>query len=133
MAFVLCNNGEGDSLRGIVGVAQESLVLRLFQNNVTPAETDVAANYTEANFDGYAAVPLTPASWVITEGAPSSADYAQQSFVAGAGIAALQNIYGGYLTRQTSGRLFAAKDFSAARPVENQNDAVRVTPQLTQD
>ena len=134
MGFVVCNNGEGDALKAIVGhTAGENLVLRLFKTNVTPAETDTTATYTEADFDGYAGVTLTGASWTVNEGAPSDASYAEQDFTAGAGIAALQNVYGAYMTRVTSGRLFAAKDFSAARPVENTGDNIGVTPTITLD
>lgn len=134
MAFVVQNHGEGDALRAIVAhTAATALILRLYSNNVTPAETDTAATYTEATFSGYAAVTLTGASWTITEGAPSDAAYAEQSFTADASIAALQNIYGAFMTRTTSGRIFASKDFSAARPVENENDTIGVTPTLTLD
>lgn len=134
MAFVVCNNGEGDALRAIVAhTAATNLVLKLFSNNVTPAETDTAATYTEADFSGYAAATLTGASWTITEGAPSNAAYAEQSFTADGSIAALQNIYGAFMVRATSGRLFAAQDFSAARPVENENDSIGVTPTITLD
>lgn len=132
--FVVCNNGEGDALKAIVNhTAATDLILKLFQNSVTPAETDVAATYTEADFDGYSAATLTGSSWTINEGAPSDASYAEQVFTAGAGISGLQNIYGAFLVRTTSGRLFAAQDFSAARPVENNGDNIGVTPTITLD
>lgn len=133
MAFVQCNNGEGDSLKAIVAhTAAENLVLRLFKTSVTPAETDTAVTYTEADFTGYAAATLTGASWTITEGAPSDAAYAQQSFTSSADQTA-QTIYGAYMTRATSGRLAFAEDFTAGRVVENNGDIVKVTPTITLD
>lgn len=133
MAFVVCNNGEGDALKAIVGhTAGENLVLRLFKTSVTPAETDTTATYTEADFTGYSAATLTGASWTVSEGAPSDATYAEQDFTSSADQT-LQNIYGAILTRVSSGRLFAAKDFSAARPIENNGDNIGVTPTITLD
>lgn len=133
MAFVVCNNGEGDALKAIVAhTAATALILKLFKTSVTPAETDTDASYTEADFTGYSSVSLTGASWTITEGAPSDATYAAQDFASSADQT-LQNIYGAYMVRTTSGRLFAAQDFSAARPIENNGDTISVTPTITLD
>lgn len=60
MSLVICRTG-------LVAVVQQlkayfnTLTLRLYQNNHTPADTDTAASYTEATFAGYAAVAL--GSW----------------------------------------------------------------------
>ena len=57
-------DGEGDGLQYFVNkAAPENLVLRLYQSNTTPAETDTAATYTEATFTGYAPITLTGSSW----------------------------------------------------------------------
>ena len=134
MAVLTPNNGEGDALAAIVAkAAAENLVLRLFQNNITPGETDTAATYTEATFTGYAAITLTPANWTITEGAPSNAAYPLQTFTSSA-AQALQNVYGYYLTRVTSGRIAWAERFTdGPYPIANLNDAVKVTPIYTGD
>src|SRR5690606_23054702 len=98
MALVLTNNGEGDALAAIVGkAAAENLVLHLYTNDVTPGETDTTASYTEATFTGYAAITLTAANWVVTEGAPSNAAYPQQTFTSSADQTS-QAVYGYYLT-----------------------------------
>ena len=134
MAFTVVNNGEGDALKAMVAhTAATDLILKLFTNDATISETTVAGDLTEADFTGYSAVTLTGSSWTISEGAPGSADYAEQTFTAGAGISGLQLIYGAMLVRATSGRLFAVEKFSAARPIENEGDSLAVTPSITLD
>ena len=134
MALLLPNNGEGDALAAIVGkTAAENLVLRLYSSNTTPAETDTTATYTEATFTGYAAITLTAASWTVTEGAPSNASYAQQTFTSSA-AQATQNIYGYHFTRVTSGRIAWAERFPAGPyPIANNGDNIKVTPTFTLD
>ena len=54
--------GENIALEAIVNkTAPQNLVVRLFRNNITPSDTDVAGTYTEAVFPGYAAITLTGA------------------------------------------------------------------------
>lgn len=134
MALLTPNNGEGDMLTAIVAkAAAENLVLHLFQNNITPAETDTAATYTEATFTGYAALTLTAASWVVTEGAPSNAVYPQVTFTSSAG-SQNQNVYGYYLTRAISGRIAWAERFAdGPYNIVNNGDAVKVSPVITLD
>jgi len=133
MALLVPNNGEGDALQYFVNkAAPENLVLRLFTNNITPAETDTAATYTEASGFGYAAVTLTGASWgAPSEGAPSSIAYAQQTFTF---TGALGNVYGYYLTRATSGRIAYAERFSdGPYNIVNNGDQIKITPTITCD
>lgn len=131
MAIVVPNNGEGDGLDAFTGkTAMSTLVLRLFSNNITPAETDTAATYTEYAAAGYAAKVLTAASWSTTEGAPSSTSYAAQVFtMTGAGDA-----YGVYMTRNTGGRIALAERFSAAPfSIPSGGGTITITPQITMD
>lgn len=132
MTLLVPNNGEGDMLKAIVNhTAAENLVLRLYTNNKTPAEGDVAADYTEASGNGYASVTLTGSSWTITEGAPGNAAYAQQTFTF---TGALGNVYGYYLTRATSGRIAWAEKFTdGPYNVTNNGDQIKITPQITLD
>lgn len=133
MALVVCNNGEGDALQYFVNRASpQDLVLRLNTNNITPAETDVAASMTEATGFGYASVTLTGASWgAPSEGAPSSIAYAQQTFTF---TGPLGNVYGYYCTRASSGRLAIAERFSdGPYNIVNNGDQIKVTPAITAD
>lgn len=134
MALVVPNGGEVIALQLLVNKVSvtENLVLCLFQNNVTPAETDVIGTYTEATFTGYANVNLTGASWTVTGGAPSSASYAQQTFTSTA--VQSQTIYGYYLKRATTGDLVFAERFSDAPvTITNNGDLIKVTPTITAD
>lgn len=132
MTLLVPNNGEGDAAAAFVNKSTLSdLVLRLFTNNITPAETDTAATYTEAAGNGYGALTLTGASWTVTEGAPTQAAYAQQIFTF---TGALGNVYGYFCTRSTGGRIGYAERFSdGPYNIVNNGDQVKVTPQITFD
>lgn len=132
MALVIPNNGEGIALKALVNnTAPQDLVLRLFTNNITPAETDTAVTYTEAAGGGYAAKSLGGAGWTITEGAPSNAAFAQQSFNF---TGVVGNVYGYYYTQVTSGVLVAAERFTdGPYNIQNNGDVIRITPQITGD
>src|SRR4051794_41152636 len=134
MTLVVPNNGEGDALAYLVNKsAPQDLVLKLFRNNVTPAETDTAASYTEADFTGYSSISLAGASWTVTEGAPSDASYAQQTFSSSANQSA-QQIYGYFLVRASSGRIAWAERFAdGPYAIANNGDQIKVTPKITGD
>lgn len=131
MPLVIPNNGEGDALEYFVNrAAPQNLVLRLFSNNITPAETDTAGTYTELAVSGYASVTLTGASWnAPSEGAPSSISYAQQTF----NFSASGTLYGAFYTRASSGRIAMAERDPAGAFVFNSGDSYKVTPSLTAD
>lgn len=130
MPLLVPNVGEGAMLKAIVNhTAATNLVLRLYSSNTTPAETDTAGTYTEATFTGYTAATLTGASWSITEGGPSYAQYAQQTFTSSA--AQSQNIYGYYLQYTTSNILGWAERFSdGPYAITNNGDQIKVTPYI---
>lgn len=132
MALVVPNNGEGDAAEYFVNrAAPENLVLRAFESNTTPAETDTAASYTEFTAPGYASITLPGASWgAPSEGAPTSIAYAQQTWtLTGAGSA-----YGYYMTRVTSGRIALAERFTGAPfTIPSGGGTIKVTPTITFD
>lgn len=132
MSLLVPNQGEDLALKALLNhTAGQNLVLRLFTNNKTPAETDTEADYTEASGNGYAALTLTGSSWVFTPGAPSSAAYAQQTFTFSG---ALGNVYGYYMTQVTSGKLVYAERFSnGPYNIQNAGDQVKITPAITCD
>lgn len=134
-ALLVPNNGEGDIANGFIGVTTNltAPIIRLFQNNITPAETDTAATYTEATWTGYASITLTPGSWSVVEGAPTRASYAQQTWTSSAG-SQNQNNYGYYMTRTTNGRIMLAERFTdGPYVIVNNGDQIRVTPQVDFD
>jgi hypothetical protein len=134
MTLLTPNVGEALMLAHMVGkTAIEDLVLKLYKNDVTPAEADTAASYTEADFTGYAAATLTGASWVITPGAPSSAAYAEQAFASSADQST-QSIYGYFVVGASSGTLAWAERFSdGPYAITLNGDEIDVTPQYTLD
>jgi hypothetical protein len=134
MALLVPNNGEGDAAGYFVNKqTPQDLVLKAYQNNVTPAETDTSASYTVATFTGYGDITLTGASWTITEGAPTTVAYAQQTFTSSAGSQS-QNIYGYYMVRATSGRIALAERFTdGPYSIVNNGDLFKVTPTITFD
>lgn len=134
MPLLVPNGSEAIALKALLNhTAGQNLVLRLFKSNTTPAETDTAATYTEADFTGYAAVTLTGSSWTVSEGAPTEASYAQQTFSSTANQAS-QNVYGYYLTQVTSGLLVYAERFSdGPYAIANNGDQIKITPKITAD
>lgn len=134
MALLVPNNGEGDALKAILNhTAATDPILCLYKSNTTPAETDTFATYTEADFTGYANITLTGSSWTVTEGAPSSASYAQQTFTSSAG-SQNQSVYGYVVKRTTSGRIAWAERFSdGPYVIVNNGDQIKITPTITLD
>lgn len=134
MAILVPNDGEAIALEYLVNKdVPEDLILRLFQNNITPAEGDTVSTYTEATFTGYAQRALAGASWTTTKGAPSDVTFASQTFASTADQS-LQNIYGYYFVRTTSLDLVAVERFTNAPfAIQNNGDEIRVTPKITAD
>ena len=129
MVGVVTNGGEQAAVEYLVNkdATPENLVLRLFKNDITPAEADVVGGYTEATFTGYAAVTLTGASWTITPGSIPQASYAEQAFTSSADQTA-QIIYGYYITRATAADLVAAERFTTPPTIQFNGDSIELTP-----
>jgi hypothetical protein len=117
MALNVPDVGENIALEALVNkTAPQNLVLRLYKNNITPADSDTAGTYTEATFPGYAAITLTGASW--NAAASGSISYsAQQTFTCSG--TATDDIYGYYITQATSGTLVYS------------GDAIKITPAIS--
>jgi hypothetical protein len=131
MTLLVPNAAEDVMLQNILNkTAPQSGRLKLFTSNTTPAETDTEASYTEAAGFGYVDIgPLTPASWTITPGAPTSAAYPEQTFTF---TGALGNVYGYYVVQTTSGKILFAERFSTGPfNIANNGDQIKVTMQFT--
>ena len=129
MALNVPDVGENKILEMLVNkTAPENLVLKLFKNNITPADTDTAATYTEAVFPGYVAVNLVGATWAAA--AAGSISYgAQQSFTASG--ASVDDIYGYYIIQVTSTVLiWSERDGAAFFAVRASGDKVQMTPAI---
>lgn len=134
MTLVVPNIGEELALKAFLNhTAGQNQTLKLYKSNTTPAETDTAATYTESTFTGYASKSLTGSSWTVTQGAPSDATFAQQTFTSSADQTA-ENCYGYFLVQASSGSLLWAERFTGAPfVIQNNNDAIQLTPKITAD
>jgi hypothetical protein len=133
-ALVLVNNGEGLLLNNFLNKsAPQDWRMFLFKNNITPAETDTIATYTKSTFTGYADKNLAASAWTVVEGAPSSASAAVQTWTSTADQTA-ESAYGYGFQQQTSNVLGWAERFNGAPfTIQNLNDNIQVTPQITAD
>jgi len=133
MTLLVPNNGEGRALNNFLNkVAPQDQTLCLFATNVSPAETDVTASYTEAAGGGYAAKSLTGASWTITEGAPSDGTAAQQTWTFTGALTTNPTVFGYFVKQTTSGILMWAEAFTSFTPANN-GDQILLTPKITCD
>jgi len=106
------------------------LTLKLYTNDVTPDDADVAGDYTEAAGGGYAAKTLSNGSWTVTTANdPSDAVYAQQTFTFTGALTGTATIYG-YFIVDADGVLFAAEKFATTFTPANNGDQVLVTPTI---
>ena len=130
MAVVFTDAAEVVALKNYVNnTVPESLVLRLYSNNRSPAKTDVAGDYTEVIGNGYSAVTLLPENFIFTSGDPTSAAYPQVTFIFTGNAG---NVYGYYVTRETSGDVQFANRFSNAPiNIANNGDEIRITLTIT--
>lgn len=91
-----------------------ALTLRLYGNDKTPADGDIAANYTEIAGGNYVNKPLTFAQWTIVAGSPSMATYPFQQWIFNGPLAVPNTIYGYFVTRDSDGLLQWAERFPSA-------------------
>jgi len=86
--------------------------LRLYNNNVTPSETDTLSTYTESTASNYTAIVLAGGSWTVSSGSPNgaTATYPQVDF----NFSAADTIYGYFVTTSGGGNLLWAERFSSS-------------------
>lgn len=134
MTLLVPNVGENITLAYLVGktTTVRDLIYGLFATNVTPAETDTAGSYTAAAGGGYAAKTLAGASWTITNGAPTSAAFAQQTWTFTGALTTNPTVFGYFVIRATDVDLVLAETFSSFTPANN-GDQILLTPQITCD
>lgn len=110
----------------------EALILKLFTHPRTPRTSGRAADYTEPDFFGYAAIRLEPAGWRLTaDDAPTVATHAEHAFRS-AFTQPRQMVYGYYLVGETSNALYAAERFAdGPHEMTRAGDRITVTPRFT--
>jgi hypothetical protein len=121
----------------------EAWTLKLYSNNHTPSEADVAGTYTEASFTGYSAKTLNSFQSSVTDWtAPSlvsptgawapgaqtqvaESTYVQQSW----SPASSQTVYGYYVVGATSTILLFAELFASSKNLSS-GDTLNLTPRF---
>lgn len=132
-ALVVPNAGELELMKKMLKAAltvDESYKLRLFKNNITPDQDTETADFTEADFTGYAEKTLTRSGWSdpTTVSNKARMDYSVEQIWTCSGGS--NTIYGYYVVGTTSGVCLWAQLFASPRTVDN-GVVVSVTPSLT--
>lgn len=137
MAILVPDVGEVELLKRLLyaNSGSENGSLRLFKNNVTPAESDTASTFTVADFTGYSNLTLTSSqsgsTWAVpttSSGTTSSTYGTNMGPLTNSGGSA-QTVYGAYCVGATSGTLWFSDLFSAARTL-NPSDSITYTPRI---
>jgi hypothetical protein len=132
MAMVLMDTGAEQILNSYFKKIEPStgnnLTLKLFVNNITPADDDVVGDYTEAAGGGYAAKTLIAASFTVSDvSGIMQAAYAQQQFVFTGPLTTNPTIYGAYIV-DADGVLICAELAPADYTPVSNGDLYAVTP-----
>lgn len=125
MALLVPDVGEAALLTRMLAT---SVVMHLYTNDVTPAEADTAATYTEAVDASYAEATLTGGSWTVGTdgGGTTSGTFAQQDFTFGGA----STVYGYFVTDVAGTTLLWAERFSTAASFGAGGGTVSVTPSI---
>jgi hypothetical protein len=125
------NEGESRMLEYIVNKSTPAtLYLKLFGNNMTPAENDTAASFTEVSGGGYANKSMTPANWTVANGNNAVATHTAQTFTF-TGATTPNTVYGYYLVSSTDNRVMWSERFSdGPYAINNNGDSITITARL---
>lgn len=105
--------------------------MRLFSNNITPAEADTLASFTEVTGGGYAEINLHAANWTKTPGSPSVAlyDSIQQWLFTGV-TGGPGTVYGYYVVDNVTGLLRYSERFPVVPFIPVNGARIRFTPRF---
>ncbi len=106
----------------------QDLVIRLFANNIIPADEDTVVSFQEVQGSGYQPQDLVPSSWTIVSGNPTEAKHREITWEFDK---ELGNVFGYYITRKDTGELMWAERFKdGPYPIDTRGDKIKVTPKL---
>jgi hypothetical protein len=97
-----------DLISNLIGVSTAYPYLHLFTNNVTPSPTSVIADFTEADYTGYASQPIPGVGAVGWASQGAAVAYSGPVIFAPTGTAVTNIIYGYYITDSGSTHLWGA-------------------------
>lgn len=115
----------------------ENLSLRLFKNNITPADSDVAGTYTVADFTGYSNVTLTSSqsgsTWPVPTTSSNKGTATYQTTATWTATSD-QTVYGWYMLFASSGTIAASQAFGAGKPlIGASSDQLSIVPRFQLD
>jgi hypothetical protein len=133
MTLVVPNISEVIMLKLLVNKQSNgNLILRLFDNDVTPDESTPAPGAgpgpVETTGTGYSSVTLTGSSWsVATVSGTTTAQYAQQTFTFTTSV----DIYGYYLVTSGGDLVWIERFDGAPYSLPITGGVIQVTPKIT--
>ncbi len=136
MSIMSPNEGKQEILARVLygNAGSENLSLRLFKNNVTPAETDTTATYTVANFTGYSNQTLTSSQAAGTWPVPTVASNLASSTYATTitwTATSDQTIYGYFIVGASSGKTYFSQAFASPKSlVGADSDQISIIPKI---
>lgn len=135
MPLVVPNLGELELLDKMLKdalSADESYILKLFQNNYTPDATSAPGSFTEASFTNYLAKTLTRTNWnaaVVNGSGKAEASYGTTPLSWTCGTTG-NTVYGYWVEGATSAICLWAERFGTSRVLAS-GDVLNVTPKFT--
>lgn len=133
MALVLADVGERSGLdMWLSDTTPEAQTLKLYSNDISPAEGDTHSTYTEATISGYSAKSLARATWnaASTNTGTTTKSYPQQTF----NFTGTGTIVGYYIIKATAGTLlWAERMFTSPGQTFNNGDSYALTIQIQLD
>lgn len=137
MALLVPDVGEVELLKRLLysNAGSENGTLKLYKTNVTPAESDTAASYTEADFTGYSSKTLTSSQSGATWSVPSTSSGTTSSTY-GTTLSwsptSSQTVYGYFVVGATSTVLWWAELFASSKNLSN-GDTLNLTAKIQLD
>lgn len=117
-------------LKNVFPAGGANQTLKLFVNNVTPADADVANTYTEASGGNYANVALATSNWTVgTAGGIKEASQNAVTWTFNGALTTNPTIYGYYVI-DADGVLLWSEKFSNTFTPANNGDQLSVTPKF---
>lgn len=98
--------------------ASKDLTIKLYTNNIFPADTNTTGEFTEATGGGYAAKTLSCGGWAVTSvGGIAQADYGEQVWTFTGPLTTNLTIYGYYVIDDDGVLQWAERLAIPAKPV----------------
>lgn len=131
MPLLIPSSSENKLLEFMLGKSTPGdQTLKLYVNDITPADADVAATYTEMSTHGYAAKTLTKATWSVAQNSGvGEGTYPAQTWTFTA--AAAVTVYGYFVLDSTTGLLLWAERFTSGKVIQFAGDQIIIAPKIT--